>query len=215
MNTDVDAFIANSEQWKNETKLLRQILLQCDLEEGYKWKTPCYMYRGKNVALIGLLKESCTLSFIKGGLLADMEGILQKPGDHSQHVRIVRFTSKEQIIAMTAILKSYLFEAIELEKQGTKPVADGSAILEPNDELITVFDEHPDFKVAFMNLTPGRQRAYHIFFSGAKQSNTRTARIKKYIPRIMEGFGFNDCVCGLSKRMPGCDGSHKELKKQK
>ena len=82
------------------------------------------------------------------------------------------------------------------------------------EELQSKLDEKPDFKSAFLSLTPGRQRAYNLFFSAPKQTKTRESRIEKYTQQILNGKGLNDCTCGLSKKLPACDGSHKYLKKE-
>jgi len=109
-------------------------------------------------------------------------------------------------------IKQYIFEAIEIEKAGLKvPKSDVAALTYPI-ELIDVFEKNVALKSAFEQLTPGRQRAYILHFSSAKQTETRFSRIEKYKTRILNGKGIDDCICGLSKRMPSCDGSHKYLK---
>ena len=79
------------------------------------------------------------------------------------------------------------------------------------DELEDQFKENDAFKNAFESLTPGRQKGYLLHFANAKQSTTRANRIIQAIPRILNGKGLTDCTCGLSKKMPSCDGSHKQL----
>jgi uncharacterized protein YdeI (YjbR/CyaY-like superfamily) len=150
---------------------------------------------------------------LKGALLSDTENLLAKPGENSQSGRFLRFKSVDEIIEKEAIIKAYVFEAIEVEKAGLK-VAPRDPESEPLiPELTQRFEENPTLKTAFEALTPGRQRAYNLFFNAAKQSATRLSRIDSYTERIMNRKGINDCVCGLSKRMPSCDGSHKELAK--
>jgi uncharacterized protein YdeI (YjbR/CyaY-like superfamily) len=150
---------------------------------------------------------------LKGALLSDTENLLVKPGENSQSGRFLRFKSLEEIIAAEPIIKAYVFEAIEVEKAGLK-VAPRDPEAEPLiAELTQRFKENPTLKTAFEALTPGRQRAYNMFFNAAKQSATRLSRIDSYTERILNKKGINDCVCGLSKRMPGCDGSHKQLAK--
>jgi uncharacterized protein YdeI (YjbR/CyaY-like superfamily) len=169
------------------------------------------MHNKSNVALIGSFKEFVSLSFFKGVLLADSENILHKPGENSQTVRMFKFTSASEIIQQEKTIKAYIYEAIEVEKTGVKvPLSKATELIFP-DELLAKFEKNSAFKEAFSTLTPGRQRGYNLFFSDSKQSNTRIARIEKYEERILKGIGINDCVCGLSKRMPRCDGSHKQL----
>lgn len=188
---------------------LRAILLDCQLHEELKWRSPCYTFQGSNVAMLGGFKEYCALSFIKGVLLQDANDLLVAPGENSQSVRLVKITSVEQIEKLESVLKSYIYEAIEVEKAGLKVDLKKSTEFEIPEELQTKFDEQPDFKNAFYALTTGRQRGYVLNFSAPKQSGTRTTRIEKNIPRIVDGFGIHDCTCGHSKRHPTCDGSHK------
>lgn len=209
MNTKVDDYILNAKKWQPEIKQLRELLLQCGLTEEFKWRTPCYSFKGKNVVLIGSFKEYCTLSFFKGSLLQDSNGILCKPGNNSQAIRFFKFGQLEKIIEQQYIIKTYIYEAIEIEKAGLKVHFKSNTELELVTEFQLALDKNPSLKTAFEALTPGRQRAYNIYFSGSKQSKTRETRIEKYTTRILDRKGLNDCICGLSKKMPNCDGSHK------
>lgn len=210
-NKTVEEYIRNSNKWNVEMEILQSYLLDCGLNEGLKWGVPCYMYHKSNVVLIGSFKEFLSLSFFKGALLQDSENILHKPGENSQAVRMLKFTHSSEIISLEKIIKAYIYEAIELEKAGLTVVLNKSTDLTFPDELLTKFDQDNTFKEAFFALTPGRQRGYNLYFSDSKQSKTRDVRIEKYRDRILKGIGINDCVCGLSKRMPRCDGSHKQL----
>ncbi|QGJ71065.1 Bacteriocin-protection, YdeI/OmpD-Associated family protein [Planctomycetales bacterium 10988] len=212
-NPQVDAYIENAKRWQEELKTLRTILLDTPLTEAFKWRIPCYTFQNSNLVNFTALKDSCTLSFFKGALLKDPKGILEKPGNHSQSFRVIRFTSVQEILKVEPFIKEYIHEAIEAEKAGLKIEIDKSRELEPPEELLATFKESPDLKEAFHALTPGRQRGYVLFFSSAKQSKTRQTRIEKYRQQILDGKGINDCTCGLSKKMPACDGSHKALLK--
>ncbi|MFV5700100.1 DUF1801 domain-containing protein [Flavobacterium sp. ZT3R17] len=212
MNPKVDAFISNAKKWQLEIELLRLLLLDCGLTEEFKWRNPCYTFQGNNVVLIGLFKEYCALSFFKGTLLQDSNGLLSKPGENSQAVRFFKFTSLQEIQELKPIIKNYIYEAIELEKAGLKVIFKSNTELELVAELQIALDKNPSLKIAFKALTPGRQRAYNLYFSAPKQSKTRENRIENYIPRILDGKGFNDCICGMSKKMPTCDGSHKYIR---
>lgn len=212
MNPKVDEYLSQTKKWSKELKKLRAILLDCMLIEELKWGTPCYMFQKTNIILIGELKESCVLSFIKGSLLSDANGILTKPGENSQSARVIKFNNVKEIIELEPVLKAYIFEAIEIEKAGLKVDLSANKVLEFPEELKLKFKQSAAFKKAFEALTPGRQRAYNMFFSEPKQAATRMARIEKYTSKILSGKGMNDCTCGLSKRMPNCDGSHKYIK---
>jgi uncharacterized protein YdeI (YjbR/CyaY-like superfamily) len=212
MNPKVDDFINNAKKWQPEIKQLRLLLLDCGLTEEFKWRMPCYCFQGNNVVLIGSFKEYCTLSFFKGILLQDSNGILSKPGENSRSMRFFKFTNLEQIIEQQLIIKAYVYEAIEIEKAGLKVIFKTNTELDLVAELQIALDKNPALKTAFQALTPGRQRAYNLYFSEAKQSKTRETRIEKYTQRILNGKGINDCICGLSKKMPNCDGSHKYIR---
>ena len=191
-NPKVDAFIANAKRWQEELKRMRIILLDSELTEELKWGGPCYTFQGKNVAIINGLKESCALAFFKGALLKDAHGVLTRPGQHTQSTRWIKFASVREIAEMRSILKTYIREAIQVEKSGLKLKMRRTSDLKFPEELQIMLDEFPDFKTAFERLTPGRQRAYIFYFSGAKQSKTRESRIQKYMPQILEGKGLLD-----------------------
>lgn len=212
MNLAIDKFFANSTQWKIELAALRKIILGFDLIEELKWSKPCYMFQNANIISLTPLKESCALAFFKGALLKDPSNILIKPGEHTQSGRWIKFTSLNQIKELEKILKAYIHEAIEVEKAGLKLILEANAGPELPVELRNILKANKKFNSAFYSLTPGRQRGYAMFFSAPKQSSTRTLRVEKYMERILDGKGLNDCTCGLSKKMPACDGSHKYLK---
>ncbi|HBL45827.1 YdeI/OmpD-associated family protein [Gimesia sp.] len=211
MNPDVDEYLSKARQWQEELVTLRAIVLDTPLTEEWKWRAPCYTFQKKNVALIGAFKDNCVLSFFKGALLKDDLGILTKPGENTQAGRVVRFTSLQEIIELEPVLKAYIAEAIEVEKAGLKVDVKKEAEPIPA-EFQKKLDESPALQTAFEALTPGRQRGYLMHFSAAKQSKTREARVEKYIPQILDGKGIHDCTCGLSQKLPACDGSHKSIR---
>lgn len=211
MNPKVDAFLSEALRWQQELGMLRRIVLDCQLNEELKWKQPCYTFNGNNITLLAGFKDYCAISFFKGVLLKDDHGILQTPGENSQAVRLVRFQSQEEISKLEPVVKAYIYEAIEVEKAGLKVNFKKSKEQVLPDELLKKMDEDPAFKRAFYALTPGRQRGYNLYFSAPKQSATRESRIEKYEQRILDGIGFHDCVCGRSKKLPRCDGSHKYI----
>jgi len=208
MNPTADKYFLDAPKWQEELKQLRKIALSTQLTEMIKWGVPCYVFEESNIVLLGSFKAFCSVSFFKGSLMQDPNGILSKPGENSQSVRMLKFTHLDQIRELEPVIKAYIFEAIEIEKAGLK-ITTSAAAIEIPEELEQQFKKTPAFKKAFYQLTPGKQRAYLIHFTGAKQSATRTSRIEKFIPQILCGKGFYDCTCGLSKKMPICDGSHK------
>lgn len=190
-NPKVDEFLKNAKKWKEEYKKLREIILDCDLTEEFKWMHPCYTFENKNIVLIHGFKDYCTLLFHKGALLKDAHGILIQQTENVQAARQIRFTNIEEIIEKELILKDYIDEAIAVEKAGLKVNQDNTNLNIP-EELQNKFDEMPALKTAFEALTPGRQRAYILYFSGAKQPRTRAARVEKYVQKILDGLGLKD-----------------------
>jgi len=172
--------------------MLRTILLDCQLTEELKWGKPCYTFQNSNIVLVIGFKEYCALLFCKGALLKDANGILIKAGENTQAARQIRFTNVQKIIEMKTILKAYVLEAIEAEKAGLEVVFTKSAELIFPEELQNKLNDNPALKHAFDALTPGRRRAYNIYFSAPKQSKTRESRIAKCIRQILNGKGLND-----------------------
>ncbi len=191
-NPSVDGYIRKSKDWQEELIALRRILLDSPLIEEVKWRVPCYTLEGKNVAFIGRLKECCALSFVKGALLKDAKRILIQQTENSQSVRIIRFTSVQEIIGLEPVLRAYIKEAAELEKAGLKVKFKNISEFKVPDEFKIKLEENPALKKAFDSLTPGRQRGYLLYFSSAKQSATRTSRVEKYIKQILNGKGIDD-----------------------
>jgi len=191
MNSKVDGYLRKAKKWQKELKELRRIVLGCDLTEEVKWRIPCYTFQKRNVVLINGFKEFCALAFVKGALLKDASGILVRPGEHTQAGRMIRFTSVREITALEPVLKAYVCEAIEAEKAGLRVLPKKTPEPIP-EELKNKFAKVPALKTAFHALTPGRQRAYVLYFSAAKQSSTRESRIEKCTPRILDGKGMND-----------------------
>ena len=177
--------------WTDILEFLRQLILEMELQEERKWGVPTYTLNGKNVVMLGVFKDSCVLSFIKGQLITDPKGLLELPGPNSREGRILRFTKLSQAKVLEKDIRHYLQEAILVEQSGKK-AAPSSSPQELPAELLQKFAEHPGLEAAFFALTLGRQRGYLIHFSGAKQSPTRLSRIDKCVPKIFEGKGMLD-----------------------
>lgn len=192
MNPKIDVFLSKAKKWREELGRLRRIILDCGLTEELKWHQPCYTFQKKNIIVIGGFKESCVLSFFKGALLKDPNGFLSKPGENTQVVRLVRFTNIREIDELESVLKAYIHEAIEVEKASLKVDLKKTAKPKISEEFRNKLDEIPALKTAFNALTPGRQRAYVLYFSTPKQSKTRESRIEKCREQILKGKGLND-----------------------
>jgi uncharacterized protein YdeI (YjbR/CyaY-like superfamily) len=192
MNPKVDGYLSKAKKWQEEMQKLRLIILDCQLTEESKWGKPCYTFQQTNIVLIVGFKEYCALIFCKGALLNDTHGLLIKPGENTQAARQIRFTNVREIVEMKSILKGYILEAIEAEKAGLEVNYKKHTELIFPEEFQKKLDELPALKIAFEALTPGRQRAYHLYFSAAKQSKTRESRVEKCMPRILQGKGLDD-----------------------
>ncbi|MCB0113072.1 MAG: YdeI/OmpD-associated family protein [Caldilineaceae bacterium] len=188
----VDGYIRKNKRWQDELTRLRTICLDSGLTEEVKWMHPCYTLDDSNIVLIHEFKEYCALLFFKGALLKDPVGILVQQTENVQAARQIRFTNADEIDEMAHIVKAYIEEAIEVEKAGLKVELKETKEFPMPDEFQSKLDEMPELKAAFEALTPGRQRAYLLHFSQAKQSKTRAARVEKYTPHILAGKGIND-----------------------
>ena len=192
MNPTVDFYFSKANKWQEEIRKLRMIILDCGLTEALKWGVPCYTFENGNIVLIHVFKEYCAVLFFKGALLNDANGILIQQTKNVQAGRQIRFTNVREIVKMQPILKAYIYEAIEVEKAGLKVDLKKTSEFTMVQEFQKKLDELPALKTAFAALTPGRQRAYMLYFSAPKQSKTRVSRIEKSIQQILNGKGLND-----------------------
>lgn len=191
-NPNVDFFFGKATKWKAEYEVLRLTLLDCGLTEELKWGVPCYTYQKNNVVLIHGFKAYCALLFHKGVLLSDSKGLLIQPTENVQSARQIRFTSVEEIMKLQTTLQAYIHEAIEVEKAGLKVTlkqTEAFVIVEAFEAQLT---KQASLRKAFYQLTPGRQRAYLLYFAAPKTLATRTSRVAKCIPKILNGKGLND-----------------------
>lgn len=177
--------------WRDVLTALRAIIATTNVVEEIKWSIPTYTVNGGNVFMLTALRGYAAISFFKGVLLKDEQKLLQSPGENSQSDRYFKITSVEQANALAPMIVAYINEAIEIEKAGLK-VQYIAKNPEYPEELVARFAEDPALKAAFEALTPGRQRGYLYFFTGAKQSATRASRIEKYASSIMSGKGIMD-----------------------
>lgn len=192
MNPKVDFYFYEAKKWQKEQEELREIALDCQLTEELKWGTPCYTFQNSNIVLIHAFKDYCALLFFKGALLSDTDGILIQQSKNVQAARQIRFTNLQQIKDQKSILKTYIYQAIEVEKAGLKVKLKKTKEFEVAAEFKKKLDQDSKLEAAFKALTPGRQRAYLLHFSSPKQSKTRESRIEKAIASILEGNGLND-----------------------
>jgi uncharacterized protein YdeI (YjbR/CyaY-like superfamily) len=214
MNPKVDLYLADGcgrcslyktigckvNNWREELETLRTIVLDCDLKEDLKWKIPCYTFENNNILLLSAFNDYVALSFFKGSLLKDAKGILIRQTENVQATRQLRFTDVGEIINLESVIKSYIREAVEIEKSGLKVEMKKTAEFDVLEEFKNKLDENSALKIAFELLTPGRQRAYILHFSQPKQSKTRVERIEKLMPQILIGKGLNDDYVAMRKK---------------
>jgi len=192
MNSKVDFYFSKGKTWQKELEKLRMIILDCGLTEELKWGVPCYVFEKSNIVLIHVFKEYCAILFFKGALLQDTNGILVQQTENVQAARQIRFTNVREIVKLEPVLKAYIYEAIEVEKAGLKVELKKTTAFKIPEEFQQKLDEKPALKTAFDALTPGRQRAYLLYFSSPKQSKTRQSRVEKSMKQILKGKGLND-----------------------
>ena len=192
MNPKVDWYFTKAEKWGEESAKLRTIILGCGLTEELRWGKPCYTFQNSNIVLMHGFKDYCAILFVKGALLKDPKGILVQQTQNVQAARQVRFAGIREITKLEPVLKAYIKEAIEAEKAGLKVDYRKTSEFPIPAEFQKKLEQVPALKTAFYALTPGRQRGYLLHFSGAKQSQTREARVEKCMPQILKGKGLND-----------------------
>jgi len=192
MNPNIDWFFTKATKWQEEYGELRMLVLDCGLTEELKWGCPCYTFQKSNIVLIHGFKDYCALLFMKGSLLKDTKRILVQQTANVQAARQIRFTHIQNILEMETTLKAYIKEAIKVEKKGLKVKLKKTGEFNIPEEFQTALDEIPELKIAFEDLTPGRQKSYLLYFSAPKQSKTREARIEKSITQILSRKGLDD-----------------------
>lgn len=192
MNPKVDFYFSKAGKWQEALEQLRTFVLDCGLTEELKWGVPCYTFQKSNILLLHKFKEYCAVLFIKGALLNDTDGILVQQTKNTQAARQIRFTNVREIVERETILKTYIYEAVDLEKAGFKVDFKTNTEFILPEEFQNELDENPALKTAFHALTPGRQRGYILYFSAPRQTQTRASRVQKCMPQILNGKGLND-----------------------
>ena len=192
MNPKIDFYFSKAKMWQKELEKLRMIILDCGLTEELKWGVPCYTVQKSNIVLLHVFKEYCAVLFFKGALLHDANGILIQQTENVQATRQIRFTNVREIVKKGRILKTYIYEAIEVEKAGLKVELKKATDYPITEEFKKKLDKIPALKTAFEALTPGRQRGYMLYFSVPKQSKTRESRVETCMQQILKGKGLND-----------------------
>ena len=183
------------QHWQDGLAALRTICLNNGLVETVKWGHPCYMHATRNIVLIGAFRSDFRLSFFNAALMQDPNKVLEKAGPNTPHPDVMRFVSQVQVTESESesesTINQYLQEAMSYAEAGIKP-AKIEQTQEHPEELQIAFSKDPELEAAFYALTPGRQRSYLINLSGAKKSETRTARISKFRAKILNGKGATE-----------------------
>lgn len=190
VSSEVDRYLLEAKQWPDELRAVRSLLLNCGLDESLKWNKPCYSDAGKNIAILQEMKSFLALMFFKGALLTDPDGVLRDQGPNSRSARRVMFTSVNDVTTQSKTITALVAQAIEVERSGRQVPAANP--LELAAELRSSLDADDALATAFAALTPGRQREYNLYITGAKQPTTRQRRVEACVPRILTGKGLRD-----------------------
>ena len=189
--TSVEDYLDGHVEWRSLLERLRAVMKECEVEETVKWGQPCYTHSGKNVAGIGAFKEFVSVWFFQGALLRDEQGVLVNAQEgRTKAMRQWRFQAVEEIDE--PLLRAYVDESIENQRQGKAIQAEKKMPVEVPDELAGALAEDRGAGKRFDGLTPARQREYAEFITEAKRVETRVRRLKKILPMIRAGQGLND-----------------------
>lgn len=191
-NPKADWYFTKQVKWQEEITQLRTIVLSCGLNEDLKWGCPCYTSEDRNIVLINVFKDYCALLFFKGALLSDPKGLLVQQTANVQAARQLRFTNPAEVKKKRPAIVAFVKAALAVEKKGMKVPLKKTREFTMPDEFRARLDAMPELEKAFKALTPGRQRAYLLYFSQAKQSATRAARVERYVKHIVAGKGIDD-----------------------
>lgn len=178
----------STRSWIAGLEQLRRICLDCGLTETVKWGHPCYMHAGRNIVIIGAFRNDYRITFFNASLMKDPERVLERQGPNSRHPDMIRFVKNEDIARMAPVIQAYLREAMNYAESGLRGEKEDVPLDLP-EELVTAMDDDPVLAEAFHRLTPGRQKSYVILLNGAKQTDTRRARILKNRDKILAGKG--------------------------
>jgi len=187
----VEDYLDGHVEWRPLLERLRNIMNACEVEETVKWGQPCYTHAGKNVAGIGAFKEFVSVWFFQGALLRDEQGVLVNAQEgRTRAMRQWRFQAVEEIDE--PLLRAYVDESIENQRQGKEIKAEKKKPVEVPDELAGALAEDREAGDRFDALTPGKQREYTEYIAEAKRAETRARRLEKILPMIRAGHGLND-----------------------
>jgi len=181
--------MAYRERWEAEIEEMRRLLARFAMREECKWGKPTYTMGGKNIVILQGFKDYFALGFFQGALLKDPKKLLVQLGQ-TQAGRVMKFTGVGEIAAKAATIQAYVREAMAAEKAGLRIEKKQTSEFPVPEELKEKLRKEPRFRRAFEALTPGRQRGYLYHFAGAKQAETRMARIERAMPAILAGRGF-------------------------
>lgn len=187
---DVEAYLAEPQQWPEEFAALRPILLESGLDEGIKWGKPCYSHADANIVIVQEFKKFLALLFFKGALMEDPADVLESQGPNTRSARRICFRSVDDVERLAGVVADYIAAAIVVEDSGLElgPAPEPEWV----DELAERLAGDDAFRAAFESLTPGRQREYNLHFASAKKAETRQSRIEKSSEKILAGKGFRD-----------------------
>lgn len=185
-----EAYFEQFPQYSTILNKLRSLLKKSGLEEKMKWGMPTYCLQNKNVIGIGAFKEYAGMWFFNGVFLKDTEQVLINAQEgKTKGMRQWRFTSSEELD--DEVIRKYIEEAIQNQLEGKEVKAEPKTLIIP-EELKEALASDSALSEAFDFLTPGKQNEYAEYIQEAKRAETKTSRLLKIKPMILEGLGLND-----------------------
>lgn len=190
----VEEYIELNTHFSDALKLIREMILETDLEESVKWMFPVYGYGKKNVLSLAAFKDYVGVWFFQGVFLKDDVQVLQNAQEgKTKAMRQWRFADYDEIKKNKSLLNAYIHEAIQNQKDGKElPVKRSTPKVIIPPELKTQFDKDPKLKASFMAFSLSKQKEYCEYISGAKREATKVKRLEKIIPMILSNVGLND-----------------------
>ncbi len=187
----VPEYLEAHAEWRSVLDRLRAVMTESELEETVKWGAPCYTFQGKNLIGLAAFKDFVSIWFHQGALLHDDRGVLVNAQEgRTKALRQWRIRTEDEIDER--LLRSYVEESIENQRQGREIKADRNKPVEIPDELASVLAENADLRERFDALSPGKRRAFAEHVAEAKREETRIRRLEKILPMIQAGQGLHD-----------------------
>ncbi|WPY99350.1 YdeI/OmpD-associated family protein [Christiangramia sp. OXR-203] len=188
--SSIKEYVLLHAEWDAQLRQLIGVMEQTGLTASIKWGAPVYSLDGKNVIGLGAFKNHIAIWFFQGIFLKKNKALLVNAQEgKTKALRQIKFGQNDSINNDAII--PYIEEAIANQKAGLELKAKLKS-LEIPEELAAILNGNKLLKTAFYDLSPGKQKEYAQYIAEAKKQATRTNRIKKIEPLILQGKGLND-----------------------